>query len=51
MKDPYVIVWAVLLFTSIAWYGFLVFYIGAKAGTELKALIKDLRESQEREKP
>ena len=42
MKDPYVIVWAVLLFTSLAWYGFLVFYIGAKAGKELKELIKDL---------
>ncbi len=42
MKDPYVIVWAVLLFTSIAWYGFLVFYIGSKAGKELKELIKDL---------
>ena len=42
MKDPYVIVWALLLFTSIAWYGFLVFYIGYKAGRELLQLIKDL---------
>jgi hypothetical protein len=42
MKDPYVIVWTLLLYTSIAWYGFLVFYIGLKAGRELLQLIKDL---------
>jgi len=42
MKDPYVIVWTLLLYTSIAWYGFLVFYIGLKAGRELRTLIKDL---------
>jgi hypothetical protein len=42
MKDPYVLVWAILLFTSIAWYGFLVFFIGVRAGKELKTLIKDL---------
>ena len=42
MKDPYVIAWAVLLYTSIAWYGFLVFFIGIRAGKELKTLIKDL---------
>jgi hypothetical protein len=42
MKDPYVLFWAILLFTSIAWYGFLVFYIGIKAGAEIKTLIKDL---------
>ena len=42
MKDPYVLVWAVLLYTSIAWYGFLVFFIGWRAGKELKTLIKDL---------
>ena len=42
MKDPYVLIWAVLLFASIAWYGFLVFFIGFRAGKELKTLIKDL---------
>jgi hypothetical protein len=42
MKDPYVLAWAVLLFTSIAWYGFLVFFIGIRAGKELKTLVKDL---------
>lgn len=42
MSNPYVIAWAVLLFASIAWYGFLVFYIGIRAGKELKTLVKDL---------
>jgi|GEM_PF-675805 hypothetical protein len=42
MKDPLVIFWTVLLFGSIAWYGFLVFYIGIKAGGEIRTLIKDL---------
>ncbi|MDB6094561.1 MAG: hypothetical protein JWM32_2123 [Verrucomicrobia bacterium] len=46
MKDPYVLAWTALLFTSIAWYGFLVFYIGKKAGSELKTLIKDLTASR-----
>ena len=36
MKDPFIIFWAVLLFSSIAWYGFLVFYIGLKAGREIR---------------
>lgn len=52
MKDPFVIAWAVLLFTSIAWYGFLVFHIGIKAGHELKTLIKNLtalRQTTDRE--
>jgi hypothetical protein len=42
MKDPFVLFWAVLLYTSIAWYGFLVFFIGIRAGKELKTLIRDL---------
>jgi hypothetical protein len=42
MKDPFVLGWTVLLFSSIAWYGFLVFYIGIKAGGEIRTLIKDL---------
>lgn len=42
MKDPYVIAWTLLLFSSIAWYGFLVFFIGIRAGREMKTLIKDL---------
>ena len=42
MNSPFVIFWAVMLFASIAWYGFLVFYIGAKAGHEIKELTRTL---------
>jgi hypothetical protein len=36
--DFFVIFWAVLIFASIAWYGFLVFYVGIKAGREIREL-------------
>jgi hypothetical protein len=35
MRTFLVIFWAVLIFASIAWYGFLVFYVGIKAGKEI----------------
>jgi len=42
MKDPFVLFWSALLFGSILWYGFLVFYIGLKAGCEIRTLLKTL---------
>lgn len=42
MNSPFVIFWAVLIFASITWYGYLVFYIGFKAGREIRALAKTL---------
>jgi hypothetical protein len=45
--------WSVMIFTSIAWYGFLLFYVGLKGGREIIALTKtlenrsDLRESDD----
>jgi len=50
MKDPFVFFWAGLIFASIAWYGFLVFYLGVKAGREIRDLIRTLEELQ-RERP
>ena len=35
-----VMFWTVLIFTSIAWYGFLVFYLGVKGGKEIRALAR-----------
>jgi hypothetical protein len=46
MNSPFVIFWAVLIFASIAWYGFLVFYIGAKAGREIKELTRTLAKKE-----
>ena len=42
MNDWFEAFWTVMIFASIAWYGFLVFYIGLKAGREIRTLIKDL---------
>ena len=42
MKDPFVLFWSALLFGSIVWYGFLVFYIGFKAGGEIRTMLKNL---------
>ena len=42
MNSPFVLFWATLIFASIAWYGFLVFYVGLKAGREILEMIKRL---------
>ena len=48
MKDPFLFFWTVLIFASICWYGFLVFYLGVKAGREILALIATLRAAKAR---
>jgi hypothetical protein len=40
MSSPFLIFWSVMIFTSIAWYGFLLFYVGIKGGRELRAMTK-----------
>jgi hypothetical protein len=42
MNSLLVAIWAILIFASIAWYGFLVFYVGWKAGREIKVMTKTL---------
>ena len=42
MNTFWIIFWAVLIFTSIFWYGFLVFYVGLKAGREIRELTDTL---------
>lgn len=38
MNSLLVYFWAALIFASIAWYGFLVFYVGFKAGREIREM-------------
>ena len=45
MKDPFILFWAALIFSSIAWYGFLVVYLGIKAGKEIREMTKILAET------
>ena len=42
MKDPFILFWGALIFASIAWYAFLVVYLGIKAGREIRGMIKTL---------
>ena len=42
MKNPFVLFWAALIFSSIGWYAFLVFYIGIKAGRDILLMTKSL---------
>ncbi len=44
MKDLFLLFWAVMIFGSVAWYGFLVFYIGIKGGREILIMTRTLRQ-------
>jgi hypothetical protein len=46
MSNPFVIFWSVLILSSIAWYGGLVFYVGYKAGRDINEMIKSLSKAQ-----
>jgi hypothetical protein len=52
MMDLFVGFWTVMIFASIAWYGFLVFYIGFKGGREIIAMTRAFdRRDGAKEKP
>jgi hypothetical protein len=50
MNDLFLLFWSVMIFASIAWYGFLLFYVGFKGGREIIAMTKafDQRDAQEK---
>ena len=51
MMTPFVIFWTVMIFGSIAWYGFLIFYVGFKGGREIRTMTRKLdRRDEERKK-
>ena len=50
MIDLFLVFWTVMIFTSIFWYGFLLFYVGAKGGREIKAMTKTLEQRNRSEK-
>lgn len=49
MNDPFVWFWTLMIFASIAWYGFLLFYVGFKGGRELRHLTKEFSQRSESE--
>ena len=50
MNTVFIVFWSVMIFASIAWYGFLLFYVGIKGGREIKAMTRafDQRDRNER---
>lgn len=42
MTNLFMVFWIAMVFTSIVWYGFLLFYIGAKGWKELREMTKFL---------
>ena len=47
MIDLFVVFWTVMIFLSIAWYGFLLFYVGFKGGKEIRTLTNTLGQRDE----
>ena len=50
MIQAFVIFWTVMIFTSIFWYGFLLFYVGFKGGREIREMIRALTTRADKEK-
>ena len=42
MIDLFVVFWTLMIFLSMAWYGFLLFYVGFKGGKEIRVLTRTL---------
>lgn len=50
MSTAFLVFWSVMIFASILWYGFLLFYVGFKGGRELRAMTKAFARRDEAEK-
>ena len=51
MIDLFLVFWTLMIFMSIAWYGFLLFYVGFKGGKEIRILTKTLGDRISKQKP
>ena len=51
MITLFVVFWSVMIFAPVAWYGFLIFYVGIKGGREIKAMTRafDRRDEERKE--
>ncbi|MBI2926228.1 MAG: hypothetical protein HYY24_11050 [Verrucomicrobia bacterium] len=43
MNELFLWFWTAMIFASIAWYGFLLFYVGAKGGRDIVHMTDQLR--------
>jgi hypothetical protein len=47
METTLLFFWTIMIFASIAWYGFLLFYVGARGGRDLARMSRDLAKRPE----
>ncbi len=47
LTSPWVAFWSLMIFASIAWYAFLVFYLGVKGGLDILRMTKALSQRPE----
>jgi hypothetical protein len=47
MNTAFIVFWSVMIFSSIAWYGFLIFYVGYKGGREIRAMTRAFEQRDE----
>ena len=50
MNTVFIVFWSVMIFASIAWYGFLVFWVGYKGGREIGAMTRAFERRDEERK-
>jgi hypothetical protein len=50
MSSVFIVFWSVMIFASIAWYGFLLFYVGFKGGREIKVMTRGFKQRDEERK-
>ena len=50
MIDLFLVFWTLMIFLSIAWYGFLLFYVGFKGGKEIRILTRTLGDRKTHQK-
>jgi hypothetical protein len=39
----FIIFWTLMIFLSVTWYGFLLFYIGYKGGREIGQMVRNFK--------
>lgn len=47
LTNPWVLFWAIVIFSSIAWYGILLFFIGYRGGREVLQMTAALKKAHE----
>jgi hypothetical protein len=50
MTDPFALLWTVLIFSSIAWYFYLLFHVGWRGGRDIVVMARNLKAQAEQQR-